>query len=42
MSTDLSFVTLVASASPLVQLVMAALMLASVISWTMILIVPKY
>ena len=36
MSTDLSFVTLVANASPLVQLVMAALMLASVISWTMI------
>jgi biopolymer transport protein TolQ len=36
MSTDLSFIALVAGASPLVQLVMAALMLASVISWTMI------
>lgn len=36
MSSDLSFVTLVANASPLVQLVMLALMLASVISWTMI------
>ena len=36
MSTDLSFVTLVANASPLVQLVMVALMLASVVSWTMI------
>ena len=36
MSTDLSFVSLVASASPLVQLVMAALMLASIVSWTMI------
>lgn len=36
MSTDLSFISLVAGASPLVQLVMAALMLASVISWTMI------
>ncbi|MCB1857578.1 MAG: protein TolQ [Gammaproteobacteria bacterium] len=36
MSSDLSFVTLVINASPLVQLVMAALMLASVISWTMI------
>ena len=36
MSSDLSFVTLVAHASPLVQLVMAALMLASVVSWTMI------
>jgi biopolymer transport protein TolQ len=36
MQTDLSFVQLVLHASPLVQLVMAALMLASVISWTMI------
>ena len=36
MSSDLSFVTLVANASPLVQLVMAALMLASLVSWTMI------
>ncbi len=36
MSSDLSFVTLVANASPLVQLVMAVLMIASVISWTMI------
>ena len=36
MASDLSFVSLVLSASPLVQLVMAALMLASIISWTMI------
>lgn len=36
MSSDLSFVTLVAHASPLVQLVMLGLMLASVVSWTMI------
>lgn len=36
MSSDLSFFTLVLNASPLVQLVMASLMLASVISWTMI------
>lgn len=36
MSSDLSFVHLVANASPLVQLVMVALMLASLISWTMI------
>ena len=36
MSSDLSFVMLVANASPLVQLVMLSLMLASVISWTMI------
>ena len=36
MASDLSFITLVANASPLVQLVMAVLMLASVISWTMI------
>lgn len=35
-STDLSFVTLVMNASPLVQLVMASLVLASVFSWTMI------
>ncbi|WP_260291366.1 protein TolQ [Sedimenticola hydrogenitrophicus] len=36
MATDLSFLSLVAGASPLVQLVMAALLLASLISWTMI------
>jgi biopolymer transport protein TolQ len=36
MSNDLSFLHLVAGASPLVQLVMAALVLASVVSWTMI------
>jgi len=36
MASDLSFVTLVINASPLVQLVMAVLMLASVISWTWI------
>ncbi len=36
MSSELSFVTLVANASPLVQLVMATLMIASIISWTMI------
>jgi biopolymer transport protein TolQ len=36
MSSDLSFVQLVLNASPLVQLVMAALVLASVVSWTMI------
>lgn len=36
MSTELSFFHLVLNASPLVQLVMASLMLASVISWTMI------
>jgi biopolymer transport protein TolQ len=36
MASDLSFLSLVLAASPLVQLVMAALMLASVISWTMI------
>jgi len=36
MSSDLSFLHLVLNASPLVQLVMATLMLASVISWTMI------
>ena len=37
MGSDLSFFHLVANASPLVQLVMASLVLASVISWTMIL-----
>ncbi|MCB1760529.1 MAG: protein TolQ [Gammaproteobacteria bacterium] len=36
MQSDLSFVTLVANASPLVQLVMALLILASIVSWTMI------
>ena len=36
MSSELSFVHLVANASPLVQLVMVALMLASLVSWTMI------
>lgn len=36
MSTELSFFHLVLNASPLVQMVMASLMLASVISWTMI------
>jgi len=36
MGADLSFIHLVANASPLVQLVMVALMLASIISWTMI------
>ncbi len=36
MPTDLSFVFLVVNASPLVQLVMAVLMLASIISWSMI------
>ncbi len=36
MQTDLSFVHLVLSASPLVQLVMAGLILASLASWTMI------
>jgi biopolymer transport protein TolQ len=36
MQNDLSFVHLVMSASPLVQLVMATLILASIISWTMI------
>ncbi|MFC1602223.1 protein TolQ [Pseudomonadota bacterium] len=36
MSNDLSFVNLVLSASPLVQFVMATLMLASIISWSMI------
>lgn len=37
MQTELSFVQLVLNASPLVQMVMASLVLASVISWTMIL-----
>ncbi len=36
MSSDLSFLQLVLGASPLVQLVMATLVLASVASWTMI------
>ncbi len=36
MQSDLSFLQLVLNASPLVQLVMASLMAASVISWTMI------
>jgi len=36
MSTDLSFVHLVANASPVVQFVMAILALASLVSWTMI------
>ncbi len=36
MQSELSFLTLVLNASPLVQLVMASLMVASVISWTMI------
>lgn len=36
MPTEMSFFHLVLKASPLVQLVMASLMLASVISWTMI------
>ena len=36
MSSDLNFLQLVLSASPLVQLVMATLILASLISWTMI------
>ena len=34
--SDLSFVTLVLNASPLVQLVMAVLLLASLLSWTII------
>ena len=36
MSTDLSFVHLIANASLLVQLVLLALVLASVVSWAMI------
>jgi biopolymer transport protein TolQ len=36
MQSDLSFISLVLDASPLVQFVMAVLILASVISWTMI------
>ncbi len=36
MTNDLSFLNLVLSASPLVQLVMATLILASIISWSMI------
>jgi biopolymer transport protein TolQ len=35
-SSDLSFLQLVLNASPLVQLVMASLVLASILSWTMI------
>jgi biopolymer transport protein TolQ len=35
-SSDLSFLQLVLNASPLVQLVMATLVLASILSWTMI------
>ena len=35
-STDLSFIHLITNASLLVQLVMLALLIASVISWTMI------
>lgn len=35
-TTDLSFITLILNASPLVQLVMASLVLASVLSWTII------
>jgi biopolymer transport protein TolQ len=36
MAAEMAFLNLVLKASPLVQLVMASLMLASVISWTMI------
>ncbi len=36
MQTDLSFLHLVLGASPLVQLVMAALLMASVVSWAMV------
>ncbi|BAN69541.1 protein TolQ [endosymbiont of unidentified scaly snail isolate Monju] len=35
-SADLSFLTLILNASPLVQLVMASLILASLLSWTVI------
>lgn len=35
-NADLSFVTLILHASPLVQLVMASLVLASVLSWTIV------
>ena len=35
-TTDLSFITLILNASPLVQLVMASLVMASVLSWTLI------
>jgi len=35
-TSDLSFLNLVLNASPLVQLVMATLLLASILSWTMI------
>ena len=36
MSTDLSFLQLIFNASPLVQIVMLILLVASVISWSMI------
>lgn len=36
MTSELSFIQLVVNASPLVQLVMAALLLASLVSWTMV------
>lgn len=36
MNSELSFFTLVAGASPIVQMVMAILFMASVVSWTMI------
>ncbi len=35
-SSDLSFLTLILNASPLVQLVMASLLLASILSWSII------
>lgn len=38
MSSDLSFIHLVLNASLVVQFVMLVLMLASLVSWTMILI----
>ena len=36
MGSELSFLVLVLNASPLVQLVMATLVIASIVSWTMI------
>ncbi len=36
MAPELSFIDLVAGASPLVQLVMAILLLASIVSWSMV------
>jgi biopolymer transport protein TolQ len=36
MQTEMSFIHLVMGASPVVQLVMLSLLLASVVSWTMI------